>query len=76
MRIFLLTDRSSKVIINDEEVLISPKFYKQLLCVNEFCEASLCLQFVFVIFWQKEIGAEAAHEMLVKLTMGVDFINI
>jgi hypothetical protein len=29
------------------------------------------LQFGFVIFWQKDFGAKAAHKMLVKLTPGV-----
>jgi len=28
----------------------------------------MCLQFRFVIFWQKDFGAKAAHKMLVKLT--------
>jgi hypothetical protein len=28
----------------------------------------MCLQFWFVIFWQKDFGAKAAHKMLVKLT--------
>ena len=31
------------------------------------CASFLYLQFVFVIFWQKEIGEEASHKMLVKL---------
>ena len=35
-----------------------------------FCAVFLCLQFVFVIFWQKEIGAKAARKMLVRLTIG------
>jgi hypothetical protein len=30
----------------------------------------VCLQFGFVIFWQKDFGAKAAHKMLVKLTPG------
>ena len=29
----------------------------------------MCLQFGFVIFWQKDFGAKAAHKMLVKLTL-------
>jgi hypothetical protein len=37
-------------------------------------QSSLCtvyvLQFGFVIFWQKDFGAKAAHKMLVKLTPG------
>jgi hypothetical protein len=28
----------------------------------------MCLQLGFVIFWQKDFGAKAAHKMLVKLT--------
>jgi hypothetical protein len=34
------------------------------------------LQFGFVIFWQTDFGAKDAHKMLVKLTPGVNFINI
>jgi hypothetical protein len=30
----------------------------------------MCLQFGFVIFWQKDFGAKAAHKILVKLTPG------
>jgi hypothetical protein len=29
----------------------------------------MCLQFGFLIFWQKDFGAKAAHKMLVKLTL-------
>jgi hypothetical protein len=46
--------------------------------MNMFCEPFMCLQFLFV-FLSKEnwpIGTKAAHEMLVKLTTGVDFINV
>jgi hypothetical protein len=32
----------------------------------------MCLQFGFVIFWQKDFGAKAAHKMLVKLTPGIN----
>jgi hypothetical protein len=32
--------------------------------------ALMCLQFVFLIFGQKDFGAKAAHKMLVKLTLG------
>jgi len=41
-----------------------------------FCEAFLYLQFGFVIYWQKNIGAKAAHKMLMKLTTGLNFTNI
>jgi len=33
-----------------------------------FCAAFMCLLFGFVLFWQKDFGAKAAHEMLVKST--------
>jgi hypothetical protein len=36
----------------------------------------VCFQFGFVIFWQKDLGAKAAHKMLVKLTTDVNFTNI
>ncbi len=49
-------------------VSISPIFYEQLFWTRVFCAAILCLQFGFVIFWQKDFGAKAAHKMLVKLT--------
>jgi hypothetical protein len=29
----------------------------------------MCLQFGFVISWQKDFGTKAAHKMLVKLTL-------
>jgi hypothetical protein len=34
------------------------------------CAPFMCLQFGYVIFWQKDFGAKAAHKMLVKLTLG------
>jgi hypothetical protein len=39
------------------------------------CTAFKCLQFGFVIFWQKGFGANAAHKMLVKLTPGLQMIS-
>ncbi len=39
-------------------------------CTKMFCVAFLKLQFGFVIFWQKNIGAKAALKILVKLTPG------
>ncbi len=36
----------------------------------------MCLLFGFVISCQKKISAKAVHEMLVKLTTGVNFINV
>jgi hypothetical protein len=37
--------------------------------------AFMCLQFGFLIFWQKDCGAKAAHKMLVKLTPEVKIIK-
>jgi hypothetical protein len=51
-------------------VSISPKFNEQLFRTKVFCAAFMCLQFGFVIFWQKDFGTKAAHKMLVKLTTG------
>ena len=50
------------------QVPFSPICYEQVFCTKVFCAAFMCLQFGFVIFWQKEIGAKTAHKMLVKLT--------
>ncbi len=47
---------------------ISPIFHEQLFCTKVFCAALMCLQFGFVIFWQKDFGTKAAHKMLAKLT--------
>jgi hypothetical protein len=52
-------------------VSISPIFYEQLFGMKVFCAAFMCLQFGFVIFWQKDFGAKAAHKMLMKLTPGL-----
>jgi hypothetical protein len=52
------------------QVSISPIFYEQLFCMKVFCAALMCLQFWFVIFWQKDLGAKAAHKLLVILTPG------
>jgi len=40
-----------------------------------FGAAFMCLQFGFVIFWQKDFGEKAAHKMLVKLTPGANVIK-
>ena len=49
---------------------ISPTIYNRLFHKKEFCAASLCIQFGFVIFWQKEIITKAACKLLVKLVTG------
>ncbi len=41
-----------------------------------FCTAFMCLQLAFVFFWQKDFGAKAAHKMLVKLTPGINTIEL
>ncbi len=48
-----------------------PISYEQLFRTKVFCTAFTCSQFGFVIFWQKDFGAKAAHKMLVKLTPGL-----
>ncbi len=58
------------------QVSISPTFYQQLFHTKKYCKAFLYTQFGFVIFWRKNISAKGALKMLVKLTSGVNFINI
>jgi len=59
-------------------VSISPTFYDHLFIqkcfAHHFSNNSLALY--FAIFWQKNIGAKAAREMLVKMTTCVNFINV
>jgi hypothetical protein len=50
--------------VNFTNILGAAFSYKIFL--RSFCE----LTFGFVIFWQKDFGAKAAHKMLVKLTPG------
>jgi len=47
-------------------VSISSTFYARLFCKKVFCTV-FQLQFGFVIFWHKNIGAKAARKMLMKL---------
>jgi len=51
------------------QVSISPSFYKHIFLTNFFA-VFLYLQFCFVIFWQKNIGAKADRKLLLKLTTG------
>jgi hypothetical protein len=51
---------------------MSPIFYEQLFNMKVFGAAFMCLQYGFVIFWQKDFGMKAVHKMLVKLTPGVN----
>jgi len=41
---------------------ISPTFYEQLFLIKVFCATFLYFQFGFVIFWQKNVGENAAHK--------------
>jgi len=52
------------------QVSISKAFYVQLFWSKVFRAAFLYLQFGFVIFSQKNIGAKAPCKMLMKLTTG------
>jgi len=64
----------SKNTVSDIQGSISSTFYLQLFRTKVFCTAFLWLQFGFLIFWHKNIGAKAAGKMLVKLTQ-VNFIT-
>ncbi len=44
----------------------------RLFHTKVFCAAFLKLEFSFVTFWQKNIGAKAAPKMLMKLTTGIE----
>ncbi len=57
-------------------LLISTILYKQLFHTKVLCAPFMCLQFGFVIFWQKDFGAKAAHKMLVKLSSWVGFLKV
>ena len=57
-------------------VSISSIFYKQLFCMAVLCAAFLFLQFVLVIFWQKEDGKKSDIKMFVKLTKYHFFVII
>jgi len=54
-------------------VSISSTFYTQLFCTKVFCAAFLLLQFGYVTFWHKNIGAKAAHKILIKLTIALKY---
>jgi hypothetical protein len=58
----LFTIPSFGMTVNFTNILLAA-FHTKVLCT-----AFMCLQFGFVIFWQKDFDAKAAHKMLVKLT--------
>jgi hypothetical protein len=45
------------------QVSIWPTFYENLLHTRVVCAAFLLIQFCFVIFWHKNIGAKAVHKL-------------
>ncbi len=49
---------------------LQTQIVSQLFHTKVLSAPFMCLQFGFVIFWQKDFGAKAAHKMLVKLTSG------
>ena len=48
---------------------ISSTFNEKLFCTKVFCVDFLYWQFVFVFFWQKDIGEKDVCAILVKLTI-------
>jgi hypothetical protein len=55
-------------------VEISYSFYNQLFHNKVFLRSFYVLTIWVCPFWQKDFGAKAAHKMLVKLTLGGNFI--
>jgi len=58
-----------------QQVSISSTFYEQLLRQYSWAENFLCLECGFVIFRRKNIGAKAAHKMLMKLFFAGLLVN-
>jgi len=53
-----------------------PHITSRFFWIKVFYKDFMCLRFGLVTFWRKEIGPETAHKMPVKLTTGVNFLNI
>jgi hypothetical protein len=51
------------------------QYFKSSFFVQSFLRSFYVLTIGFVIFWQTDIGAKAAHKMLVKLTPVAQFTN-
>ncbi len=49
---------------------ISPTFYARIFCTKVLRKIFLFLDFRFVLFWRKNIGAKASRILLMKLTPG------
>jgi len=71
-----LTVEGHESCLQSHQVEISPIFYEQIFCTKVFCTAFMFLQFGFVIFWRKDLGAKAAYKMLVKLTPSANIFFI
>jgi len=54
---------------------ISQTFFEQFFQTKVFSTAFSLLTIWLYIFWQKNIGAKAAHKMFVKLITLVNFTN-
>ncbi len=63
-------DTEKFIIYHVNKVSISTSFYEQIFHTKVFWATILYLQFGFVIFLWKNIGAKAARKMLVKITTG------
>jgi len=60
----------------DHKMLVKLTFYEQIVCFKVFCSFSIIAISIIVLFGKKNISAKVACKMLVKLTTGVNFINI
>ena len=61
--------------LNYDDIFVSRGFnfiniLESAFCTTVMCAAFLNLEFVFVCFWQNEIGKKAAPKMLLKLHLG------
>ncbi len=61
--------------VERSQVLIHQQFISSFFVQKCLAKLFLYLQFGFVIFWQKNIGAKAASKMLVKLTTGLIYTS-
>ena len=64
---FFLIFSTSYTIVSDFHWVNFTNILQAVFCMKVLCAAFMCLQFGFVIFWQKEIDAKAACKMSVKL---------
>jgi hypothetical protein len=69
-----ITSPNCKQINSAQRTLVWKSCLQSIVEINShakvLCTAFKRLQFGFVIFWQKDFGAKAAHKILVKLTPG------